>query len=547
MASAIIAFAGIFLMQCTADKEMLQEDKTSLENIAVEMGMNPSPEEWGELPPATVPLRMDGFLPHLKSSSVNSYLTPEYLHATLAAEQSIGETKTAYIGGAPAKGDLMFCFDLTGSMGGELNNAKVNSMNIMNAVRGVIPDTYFGLMSHMDYPGFYSGCGYSANYGLSTDYPYSLDQSLTSESNDVAIAIQSLVLGNGLDLPENYSRPFYESYSDMSIGWRMGTRKILLAWLDDVPHDCAFRAILGLGGTTGPDPGRDGVVGTDDDLEILEVLNGMKDNNITLIVLFSGNPALFPLWQAYTGVTGGVAVQINPDGTIPGGIGLDIFIADLILSQVQSISQVTLEVCTPGFEEWLTSSDPVSYTDIMLDHPWTADFDIEITVPAGTPDGVYEFDICLIGDGAEYGRQHVTITVQNAIEVPFDIRPTSCPNPVNRVARGVLPTAILGFEGFDVADIDPATVNISGVYPHRWSIEDVATPYYPFTDKELDPYSCNTSMVDGFMDLVLFFDNEQISQLLTGYPVNSVVRLEVSGFLHDGTKIIGEDIVVIVR
>ena len=62
------------------------------------------------------------------------------------------------------------------------------------------------------------------------------------------------------------------------------------------------------------------------------------------------------------------------------------------------------------------------------------------------------------------------------LDVPVDIKPTSCPNPLNVKSKGVLPVAILGTVDFDVSDIDPATVLLEGVPPLRWALEDVATP-----------------------------------------------------------------------
>lgn len=42
--------------------------------------------------------------------------------------------------------------------------------------------------------------------------------------------------------------------------------------------------------------------------------------------------------------------------------------------------------------------------------------------------------------------------------VPIDIKPQSCPNPINVKSRGVLPVAILGTAEFDVTTIDPASI-----------------------------------------------------------------------------------------
>jgi hypothetical protein len=360
-------------------------------------------------------------------------------------------------------------------------------------------------------------------------------------------AINGLGLGSGADGPESYTRAFYETYADAAIGWRIGSKKIVLAMLDYIPHDCDVYDIIGGTGSTGPDPGRDAVAGTGDDLAILDVLNEMNDNNITLIVLYSGSSSNLALWQAYAAITGGTAFQINSDGSVPGGTDIAELIVQLIEEEVSSIDEITLEVCTSGFESWLTEVDPLSYTAVELDAPWTGDFDITLTVPAGTEDGLYEFDICLMGDGVEYGRQTVSITVQNTIEVPFDIHPTSCPNPINRNSQGNMPAAILGFDGFDVNDIDVSTLSISGVSPVMWSYEDVATPYEPYVGKELDKMSCNTFGADGYTDLTLKFSTPEIAALLAGYEKGDVVRLEITGQMLDGTDILGEDIIIIVK
>ena len=543
---------GLLLVQCNKEKDLPQKQVTQQESVVVQMEPNPSPDEIGEIPAATVALKTFEPVIQETGSRDGSSLAPELLEATLAAEESVGELKTGIIDGAPPRGDIMVCFDLTGSMGEELENAKANALNITNAIEALIPDTWFGLISHMDYLDYYSGCGYSANYGYTGDYPYSLDQPLTDDNTLFSDEVNALSLGSGYDFPEDYTRALYETYADPGIGWRVGTKKIVVAILDAVPHDCDFDAVIGGAGTTGPDPGRDEVIGGGDDLEILTVLDQMASNNITLIVLYSGTteyPELnyLSLWEAYTAITGGTAFQINTDGTIPDGSNIAEAIVALIEADVSELDEVTLEVCTPGYETWLTEILPPSYIDVVLVEPWTGGFDITVTVPAGTVDGLYEFDICLMGDGVEYGRQNVSITVQNFIEVPFDIHPTSCPNPVNRKGGGVMPAAILGSDTFDVMDIDPATINIGGVYPVRTAIEDVATPYYPFIGKDLDKMSCNTYGPDGYSDLTIKFSNQEIAALLNGYVKDDVVKLELTGELYDGTDIIGEDIIIIVK
>ena len=73
----------------------------------------------------------------------------------------------------------------------------------------------------------------------------------------------------------------------------------------------------------------------------------------------------------------------------------------------------------------------------------------------------------------------------DSLQVSFDIRPQSCPNPINTDLKGVLPVAILGTDDFDVTQIDPATVRLNDVAPLRWSLRDRSTPFVPFVGKEI--------------------------------------------------------------
>lgn len=381
-----------------------------------------------EIPPATVTLIPPAparLAPGGSALAVPATLTPATLNASLREGECITENKTLVLplNALPAKLDLVFSMDLTGSMGDELNNVKVNSVNIMNTLRGLIPDSDFGAMSHMDYRGSFVGCGWSSQYGDagSGDYPYQLDSPVQSSIPAVQAAINSLALGWGADSPENYSRPFFESYSDPAVAWRAGARRFVVAWLDDVPHDCNVWACTGPAGvSTGPDPGRDNIANNADDLAILNVVDAMGANNITLIVLYSGIPADLPLWRCLAQRTGagGDAFQINSDGTIPGGVDIATYIRNRVTGTVQTLASVSLEVCDPSYATWLTGVTPPAYTNVVLDVDRTLLFDIQLCVPAGTPPGLACFDVCAVGDGAEYARQHVCIDVGGGPNCP---------------------------------------------------------------------------------------------------------------------------------
>ena len=126
----------------------------------------------------------------------------------------------------------------------------------------------------------------------------------------------------------------------------------------------------------------------------------------------------------------------------------------------------------------------------------------------------------------------------------MDIKPTSCRNPLSTRKRGRLPVAILGTEDLDVADIDVTTVRLEGIAPERSNIEDVATPFIPYTGKS-DAFDCTTDGPDGFDDLTLKFDQRDVVDALGSVSDGDVLVLTLTATLIDGTEIRGEDVVVI--
>jgi hypothetical protein len=133
----------------------------------------------------------------------------------------------------------------------------------------------------------------------------------------------------------------------------------------------------------------------------------------------------------------------------------------------------------------------------------------------------------------------------SAIVTSVDIKPQSCPNPLNVGAQGILPVAILGTATFDVTTVDPSSVGPQGVSPLRSALQDVSTP---FTGTLTSATSCTTAGPDGFTDLNLFFSNQAVSAALGTVTDGQVLVLTVTGNLlpqFGGTSITGRDVVVI--
>lgn len=438
----------------------------------------------GEIPEATVLIKTpDRKIISVRSNGCDNPLTPDFFEATLYPGESAVEIKEACIPPIPPKADILWSFDLTGSMGDELENVKVNCENIATAINAFIPDCRSGLISHMDYQGEFTSCegAYTDTYGGGPDHPYSLDQTFTDHWPDMHTAITALTLGWGIDYPEDYARAFYEAYSDGGLDWRNDAAKIVVAFLDAIPHDCD----LG----TGDDPGRDATMGTGDDLDFDQVLLDMATNNIHLVVVFSGSDAGYATWQNYAANPAHkiTTYKINSNGEIPDGIAIEDFIVDIISGTTATVDELMLELGEPEYAEGVFF-DPPMYTDVSPDEgPYT--FEVTFAVPEDAEPGVYTFPIYLKGDGAIYDEQIVTITVPDKYIAALDIKPTSCPNPHNTKSGGVLPVAIMGTEDFDVSVVDPATILLEGVGPIRYNYEDVGTPFYPLVGKE-GAYAC---------------------------------------------------------
>jgi hypothetical protein len=131
------------------------------------------------------------------------------------------------------------------------------------------------------------------------------------------------------------------------------------------------------------------------------------------------------------------------------------------------------------------------------------------------------------------------------IPVSIDIKPGSCPNPLNTKSQGVLPIAITGKKDFDVKSIDPESIRLSregidgAVAPIRWSYEDVSAPF------EGDLCDCYELKADGIIDLSLKFKTQQLVDILKLKEVaGKTVEFTLRGNLKegfDGTPMVGRD------
>ena len=96
-----------------------------------------------------------------------------------------------------------------------------------------------------------------------------------------------------------------------------------------------------------------------------------------------------------------------------------------------------------------------------------------------------------------------------------------------------MPIAILGSSDFNIAEIDPSSILLNDVEALRSSVEDVTGS------------NCGTEGPDGYPDLALKFDTQEIVTAIGDVNDGDVITLNMTGTLFDSTEISGEDIVTI--
>jgi len=280
--------------------------------------------------------------------------------------------------------------------------------------------------------------------------------------------VNSLELGYGEDGPESMTRMLYESYADETIGWRDGSRKILVHFGDSVPHDDDLNE--GIGGdvySTGGDPGRDAVMFTEDDLDLQTVLAGMAENNIQLLncLSYGTENEFWDYWVYWAGLTGGECYEATGE-KLPTQV-IDAISLSLTAPTVSGLTLVPEEA---DFEPWIAGlSEPYS-------GPTGVDIPLTVTLkrPDGIPAGIYTFHMNAVDAlGVEYGLYEFVITCNDIIEmytIVFNAAGGTGGETIE-VADGETPVPpAVEKEGFDFIGWEPAVVPAAAdaTYTAQW-------------------------------------------------------------------------------
>ena len=465
-------------------------------------------------------------------------VTPISVDATLTVGGSVDVTKEVTTPHCPHLLDLTLLLDLSGSYDDDLVTIKGMASDLFDHITSCpdVDSATFGVASFVDVP--------LAPWGslAAGDYAYKLDQDLTDDKTTWLNSINGLTTYYGGDGPQNQYIALYQAATgagmdadgnglvdtwDVAPGgaptWRENATRVVAISTDASFHTPGDSTCTEAGYPCPmdyPGPDRDATVAA---------LNAAGIKVIAIKAPGAGGE-MDDLAMA----TGG-AVKTTGEGSA--GIG------DAIIEALQEMTgDVTYEVT--GCEGLDITLDPTLHEDVAGET--TVSFLETIAVPETAVPGSYDCNVTFKWMGAtfENSTQQIHIDVK-AKEMAVDIKPQSCPNPVNVASQGVLPVAILGSAEFDVADIDPATVTLEGVPALRWEMMDVGTPYA--LPEEPSAYSCHEAGADGYMDLTLKFDTQAVVGALASKTDGDVLTLKVNGQTYGGVHYEGGDVVLILN
>lgn len=301
--------------------------------------------------------------------------------------------------------DVLFLTDSTGSMGAYISGIRSAFGEILSRIDTALPgvDVQYGVADYKDYRDF-------GNY---TNYGVNLRQAFTSNTADVQAAMDGMYAVGGYDLPEsqlkamvNVANNWLTPSGDLGFGGRPDAQKIVI-WAGDIEGH-----YFGEGGDGPPDyyPSLANALAALNARGILTFGLNLADAGEGIDADYGGSPQATYLTEG----TGGNLLN----GLSVSDAAIEAAIVDAVMTGIEVLTNITLVLDSE--RNFLV--DPITQTRIGS---WTPDdgeasgsFTFEIT-GADEP-GSVEFDMLLLGNGAEIDRVTINLTtVPEPITVLF--------------------------------------------------------------------------------------------------------------------------------
>lgn len=246
----------------------------------------------------------------------------------------------------PEATDVMFVFDTSGSMGGELEEAKAEIVSVMEHINATLPNAEYAVSEVRDY----SPSLYDEEEGV---LPWKLDQPLTPDLGAVRASIEPLEATGGGDEPESYGRALWESDTNPNVGWRSGARHVIILVADNVPHDGNLDEgiaeslwVESSPWNTGEElpgtwniPGTQWVAGTNLDFQAIMKQLALDGKPLQAVEFYGAENGYLPYWEYWASLSGGQALN-----------GLSGELATKLTALIEKGATTTLPPCPEGEE-----------------------------------------------------------------------------------------------------------------------------------------------------------------------------------------------------
>src|SRR4051812_2337129 len=372
--------------------------------IALDASGKPAPPDKASTRPTPDRPRETGTPPSAPPAAATAPITiaPDVNVLTLNPGETFDETLVVTVPAnpKPAKADIYFLADTTGSMGSILSAVQSGATSMLSSLASLGADLAFGVGNYKDF--------------LSSD-PFAFDNQLspTATPASVVTAITGWSASGGGDLPEAafYALDRLAEPPGGTIGWRLGSKRIIV-WFGDAAS---------------PDPICAAASGLSADITEASVTAKLKGENIVVLAISTATPGLDtdPTLGSFgysgaCGPPGGTPGQGTRLATATGGqiqtgiVPADIVntIVAMVKAAVSAINNVNL-VPSAEIVPFVTSITPAAgYGPLASDVEHRLDFKVRLTGIPCKPEAqhiVGTFDV--VADRAVVARKSVDITV----------------------------------------------------------------------------------------------------------------------------------------
>jgi hypothetical protein len=367
-------------------------------------------------------------------------IQPDTNILTLNQGDTVDETITVTIpkSAGVAKADIYFLADTTGSMSSILNAVQAGANNILTTLVGSGVDMVFGVGNYKD---FASGDPYCFQHQVSP----------TNVAATVTAAINTWSASGGNDLPEGqlFALDSLAVPPGGAIGWRAGSKRIIV-WFGDAP---------------GHDPICTAVSGAPAAITEASATAKLVAEGITVLAISTATPGLDSDpklgandYVAQCGAPGGLPGQgtriaTSTGGTFVTGINAGNIvntIINLVTAVVSTLNNVNL-VAAGGTAPFVTSISPVGgYGPLAGDKEHKLEFKVRFTgvVPCADKEQVFNGTLDVVVDGVVVTGKRVQIKVppckelySYSVKFVCGLQP-ECPCECTSVRPGIYATEI---------------------------------------------------------------------------------------------------------